>query len=483
MAMDRELTVVSNRLPLVIERDPDGNWCVEAGSGGLIQAMQPVLEAQGGRWIGWPGVTTGDDDSGREETNGDTGWRDEFDAFSRQASFDLSAIELSEEEFQGYYAGFANAVLWPLFHGFPERCDFRPEFWRVYDTINRRFAEAISEQVGDSLLWVHDYHLMLAPNYLEDAAGAGRTGFFLHIPFPGPDNFTKLPWRDDILEGLLGYDLIGLQSRRDLRNFAANIRELMPEATLEGGRRSILVERDGETTRIGVFPIGCNYDDFNDASGTGKLTQYLDHLHDNLGPHEMLLGVDRLDYTKGLLHRFKAFERALEKYPELREEVVLYQLVVPSRESVSEYRSLKQELDQMVGRIEGRFSTSEWNPIRYRYDSVSMEELTGLYRYANTGVVTPLYDGMNLVAKEYCAAQVDETGVLLLSEFAGASDQLGRDAVTVNPYDVEKTADAIRRAVLMPRKERVERMRNLRRTVSEQDVFWWAEEFLNVLAG
>ncbi len=469
--MGSSLTVVSNRLPLVLER-ADGDWAIEAGSGGLVQAMRPLLEEHGGRWIGWPGTTADPQE----------GWRPTLEAYRQQQPYDLVAVPQSEREYEEFYAGFANAVLWPLFHGFAERCNFEPAYWEAYRRVNEKFAGAISASIeSDDLLWVHDYHLMMVPEYL-DTAGLGReVGFFLHIPFPGIDTFKKLPWRDELLEGLLGYDLIGLQARRDLRNFVQCVEE-MTGASVErtGGRASI--EIGGEQLRAGVFPIGCNYEEFATMAGSAQQTQALSNLHDGIGDYQILLGVDRLDYTKGLIERFRGLERALEKYPSLREEIVLYQLVVPSRESVREYRELKGDLDRIIGRVDGRFSTSEWQPIHYRYMSVSPEELSGLYRYATAEIVTSLCDGLNLVSKEYCAAQVDETGTLVLSEFTGAADQLGEDALVVNPYDREAVADAMYRAVTMPRDERVERMRRLRETVRERDVFWWADEFLGALA-
>jgi len=469
--MSSPLTVVSNRLPLVIEQQ-DGDWTLEPGSGGLVQAMRPLLEHQGGRWIGWPGTT-----APRE-----AGWKRTLEAYADDQAYDLVAVPQTEEEFQGFYAGFANAILWPLFHGFPERCDFRREYWQAYRRVNRKFADAIDEAVEpDEMLWIHDYHLMLVPNHLEASTRDRAVGFFLHIPFPGVDTFTKLPWRDEVLEGLLGYDLIGVQSRRDLRNFVQCVEELTG-ADVDRGDGRARMSTGGRTVEVEIHPIGSNYEEFAERAGAAEQTQALSDLRDGIGDYQILLGVDRLDYTKGLIQRFRGLERALEKYPSLREKIVLYQLVVPSRESVREYRELKGELDQLIGRIDGRFSTAEWQPTHYRYRSVDPDELSALYRYATAGVVTSLFDGQNLVAKEYCAAQVDETGTLVLSEFTGAADQLADDALMVNPYDQEAVADALYEAVTMQRDERVERMRNLRRTVRETDVFWWADQFLGSLA-
>ena len=449
-----EVTVVSNRLPITLEQGGE-DWKVTPSSGGLVSAMRPILEQRGGRWIGWPGVT------------GENGWGSRLEVYANQQPYDLVPVPQTEEEFRGFYAGFTNSVLWPLFHGFSERCEFQQDYWETYQQVNQKFAETVEQNTSSSsVLWIHDYHLMLVAQMLGDQVKNGKTGFFLHIPFPDPGQFARLPWRKQILEGLLAYDVVGFQSQRDLKNFQGAVERFAPVAS---------------GCRADVYPIGIDFEDFETRAACASSTAGLSKLRDKIGDYDVLLGVDRLDYTKGLLKRLRAYERALEKYPDLHERVVLYSLVVPSRESVREYQQLKRELDRLVGRIVGRFSTSEWTPVQYRYDSVSMLELTALYRYADTAVVTPLCDGQNLVAKEYCAAQVDETGVLLLSEFAGAADQLGDDAVLVNPYDKEGLANALHQAVTMSRSERVDRMRRLRRNVKKEDVYWWAKKFLSHL--
>ena len=468
--MDHSLNVVSNRLPVVLERE-DGNWNLEAGSGGLVQAMLPLLESRGGRWIGWPGTTEPPD----------SGWRRRLRDYSHDQPFDLVPVHQTPEEHEGFYAGFANRILWPLFHELFERCSFQRNYWETYRNVNEKFAQIVSgaHESGDTT-WIHDYHLILVPRYLDPGVREDPFGFFLHIPFPQPETFRRLPWRDEVLEGLLEYDLVGLQTRRDIVSLRRIVEELT-DATVESDGSGLRIHSDDNLTTIRVFPIGCDFDEFSDRASTEAVTNELDRLHERIGDFQVLLGVDRLDYTKGLVPRLEAFERALEKYPELQGEVVLYQLVVPSRESVDEYSALKEDLDQIIGRIEGRFSTSGWQPIQYRYCSVDIDELTALYRYAAAAVVTPIRDGMNLVAKEYCAAQVDETGVLILSEFAGAAERLADGAVVINPHDRERLADAIYRGVAMPRSERVSRMRHLRKQIRRTDVYAWADAFLTEL--
>ncbi|MBA2664679.1 MAG: trehalose-6-phosphate synthase [Bradymonadaceae bacterium] len=462
-----EFTIVSNRLPIVMHREDDG-WHVESGSGGLVQAMSPILEKLGGRWIGWPGICA-------EDGNG---W---YPAIAQAgAGFRLEPVILTRAQVDGFYAGFSNSVIWPLFHGFADRCDFKPRFYQTYDEVNTRFAEAIAPEArSNDFLWVHDYHLIHVGQKLRTLGVDARLSFFLHIPFPSAENYTKLPWREEILEAMLAYDLVGLQTGRDRRNLVQCIERLMPELNIYEIGEMVVVEMPRGSVQIGVFPIGTDYGDFSRRAGSQAATERVAELRREIGPYQVLLGIDRLDYTKGLIERFLAFELALDRYAELLEQVVLFQLVIPSRENVPEYRALKRELDRLVGRINGRFSTPSWQPIRYLYNTVSPPDLCALYRLASAALVTPLRDGMNLVAKEYCACQVEERGVLVLSEFAGAAAQLGEGAVLVNPYDIDATAGAIYTAVTMADDERRRRMRALRRRIKGSDVFWWAKRFVD----
>jgi trehalose 6-phosphate synthase/phosphatase len=471
------LTIVSNRLPIVMHRDEKG-WEIEPGSGGLVQAMTPILERMGGRWVGWPGIAADEGD----------GWYPELSRVNERSSYDLEPVMLTQEEIEGFYSGFANSVIWPLFHGFPDRCEFDQEFYRVYLEVNRKFAQTVYGTAGrEDFLWIHDYHLIDTGRMLRELGQGGRLAFFLHIPFPSIENFAKLPWRKEILEGLLAYDLIGFQTQRDLNNFLQCIERIDGRLDLvstdDPDDSVVELRRRGRLLRIGHFPIGMHFEEFSRRASSEPVARRVEELREELGPYKILLGVDRLDYTKGLIRRLEAFECALELHPDLLEEIVFFQLVVPSRESVPEYQLLKQEYDQIVGRINGRFSTPGWQPICYLYNTVSPRELAALYRVASVAVVTPLRDGMNLVAKEYCACQVEEAGVLLLSEFAGAAAQLGEAALLVNPYDIEATARAIHRAIFMPEDERQARMKSLRKIIAETDVFWWANRFVRTAIG
>ena len=466
---DREgqLTIASNRLPVVLKQRC-GRWSVQPGSGGLVQAMAPVLKARGGRWVGWPGVTT-------EEGEG---WSRGLAGVGEAAGYDLGPVVLDADELEDYYEGFANSVLWPLFHGFPGRCCFSPEFYEAYGRVNQRFAEALTGGGEGELTWIHDYHLLEVARRLRQSGHRGRLAFFLHIPFPSAEIFSKLPWRERLLTDLLHFDLIGFQTERDVAHFQASVERLGIEGEVNEVGQGVRFELGGRAAEAAAFPISIDYRDFAERAASQEVSRRCRELAKEIGPGQVLLGIDRLDYSKGLIHRLQAYERALEQFEELREEVVFFQLVVPSRENVPEYRQLKREFDRMVGRINGRFSTAAWQPIHYLYNRVDPVELSALYRLASVALVTPLRDGMNLVAKEYCASQVEADGVLVLSEFAGAAEQLAAGALLVNPYDTEKLAEAIHRGVKMDRSERRERMTRMQAIIEATDVYWWARAFL-----
>jgi trehalose 6-phosphate synthase len=477
MPDNQELTIVSNRLPIVMDFDEHTcQWAGKPGAGGLVSAMNPILQQRGGTWVGWPGMVAEKAAGHQDHLDG------VIDEIGHQAGYKLDPVMLSEDEVDGYYGGFANSVLWPLFHGFPNRCDFNPDFWNQYEAVNEKFAAALANTVSaDQPIWVHDYHLIGVAEKLRDITSTGNIGYFLHIPFPALENYTKLPWRAELMRGLLAYDLLGFQSGRDKRNFLECVARLMPDATITHSGATSRVVVQGNEVSVGVFPISIDFEDFDQRARSADVQSRIERMRDELGPYKVLLGIDRLDYTKGLIERFEAFEHLLRVHPELCEEVVFFQLVVPSRESVPEYKALKKEIDRIVGRINGRFSTSKWQPIHYLYNTVEIEELTALYRHAKVGVVTPLCDGMNLVSKEYCASQIDEQGALILSEFAGAADEFHEDAILVNPYDAVGTAEAMYQAVTMAKDECQRRMSQLRERVQTHDVFWWANQFVESL--
>lgn len=467
----RRLIVVSNRLPVVLKRDDAGDWTLKPGSGGLVTALAPVLSHRGGLWIGWPGLAV--------EPGGP--WEEVLEEGFRERGYDLVPVVLKEDEVDLFYYGFSNSVLWPLFHDQPASCNFDPSFWYAYLDVNRKFArQVVSHTERDDFIWVQDYQLIHAAEYVREEHSARHLGFFLHIPFPPLDIFLRMPWRGQILAALLAYDLIGFQTPRDLRNFRSCLEHLLPEIDVEQGPGVLTLQIGGRTLHAGAFPIGIDYDDFHDHAAAEATDRRIGELRNKLGDCDIILGVDRLDYTKGLPERLLAYENALERYPKLREKVVLVQVVVPSRENVPAYMELKSQLDRLVGRINGRFSSAGWTPVQYYYRGIPRPDLISLYRMARIGFVTSIKDGMNLVSKEFCACQTDHAGALVLSEFAGAAAQLEGGALLVNPHDVEGTADALVEAWEMPAEERRQRMERMQAVLAEQDIFWWVERYLQV---
>jgi len=458
--------IVSNRLPVVLNKTEEG-WKFQAGSGGLVSALAPVLGEAGGTWIGWPG------------TSEEAPFEDIFKNSRQDLGYRIVPVRLSAREVDEYYYGFSNETLWPLFHSLLGRAIFNRTHWDTYREVNRTFAAAAARAAGkNALIWFQDYQLLLAGEYLKKKRPDASSGFFLHIPFPSPDIYYRLPWKRPILRAMLYYNLVGFQTRKDLRNFVQCVKSLIPDAYVGYSAPYSVIRLDGHTTLAGAFPIGIDFQKYNDLAASPEVEKAAWFLHEKFPEHKLLIGVDRLDYTKGIPNRFEAFELVLEKYPELREEVSLLQVVVPSRTGVAEYQAMKRELDELVGRINGRFTTLGWVPIHYVFHSLSPVELIAHYRSCEIALITPLNDGMNLVAKEYCASCIDNRGILILSEFAGAAVQLKKGALLVNPYDTEETAAAIHRACRMPPEERGKRMKQLRYNVRKYDVYRWVNSFL-----
>ncbi len=469
---NKRLIIVSNRLPIVITEE-EGEWQISPGSGGLVTALAPVVKRHSGLWIGWPGC-------------GEEAPIDELlDRFGREQGFQLRPIPLSEDVIEAYYSGFSNSTLWPLFHDLLGHCVFDQNTWETYREVNHLFGEKIATAAApEDFIWVQDYQLLLAGEALRSIKTAQTLAFFLHIPFPSLDLFRRLPWKIEIIRALMAYDLIGFQTMRDRRNFVNAANALIPEVEVVTRQRHYTLMRYGQrTVKVGHFPISIDFGDFSEKAGTHEVADAAWYLHENLGGRQLILGVDRLDYTKGIPERFLAFERALEKYPELQETVSLVQVVVPSRTLVPDYQDLKEMLDQMAGRINSRFAVPSWTPIHYVYRSLEKLQLLAYYRTSEIALITPLRDGMNLVAKEYCACSIEEKGVLILSEFAGAADQMARGALMVNPYDIEGTADAIHQAFTMSGEERQRRMKLLRDDVRRNDVHHWVRRFIATMYG
>jgi trehalose 6-phosphate synthase/phosphatase len=460
------LVITSNRLPFVLERDGD-EWRFKPGSGGLVTALAPVLRDRGGLWIGWPGTTkTADLDEPLEYA-------------SSKAGFSMKAVPLDADEVDRYYIGLSNEIIWPLFHDLQAYCNFDPSYWEMYQRINNRFAAIIADNTGEKdFVWVHDYHLMNVAQELRGMKVNSKIGFFLHIPFPPLDIFYKLPWRSEILHALLSYDIIGFQTLRDRRNFIQCLRRIAGGIRIHGKGQVVTLHVHGRAIRAGVFPISIDYDAFSAMAASKEVADAAWYIHEDLPKVKIILGIDRLDYTKGIPYRLQAFRTFLTRHPELHRKVTLVQVVVPSRRNIPMYQDLKIEIDRLVSEVNGEFTRSGWVPIHYIYRSLTRTELLAYYRTAEIALITPLKDGMNIVAKEYCAASIEENGVLILSEFAGSAAQLHRWVITVNPYNTEEVADAIYRAYSMEEGERKTRMKKLRQSIRRYDIYWWVNSFL-----
>jgi len=468
--LEGRLINVSNRLPVEIKFRA-GHPRLNPSAGGLASALDSIWRHHHGLWIGWAGAVD-------PETATSL-----LQKAARGRSYGLKPVSLSQQEFAKFYSGFANEIVWPLFHDMPSRCDFDPEFWEFYQRVNRKFAQAAMESAtGKDLIWAQDYHLMLMGRYLREAGCSARVGFFLHIPFPAPDIFEKLPWRKQILRALLQYHLVGFQTERDRANFLSCLERIVPEASWVREDSHNVVTLDNHRTRVGTFPISISFEEFAGHAASRDVEELAAQLRRELTNNFIVLGVDRMDYTKGIPERLKAFRILLRRFPELRHRVTLLQVVVPSREEIPNYKELRREVELLVSQINGEFTEAGWVPIHYMHRNLTRKQLLAYYRGADIALITSLKDGMNLVAKEFCAAQIDERGVVVISEFAGAAAELQHGALVVNPNDLAGIAEAIHRACVMPVEEKRSRMRLLRDIVRTYNVQGWAESFLSAAA-
>jgi trehalose 6-phosphate synthase/phosphatase len=465
---NQRLIVVSNRLPYVLEKQEGDEWSLQPGSGGLVTALLPVLRDRGGIWIGWPGTTEDVPEIS-----------DMFRRASRRAGYMLEPVALTSEEVEAYYYGYSNETIWPLFHDLQSSAVFDPKYWQCYEHVNRKFAGALlSHCRADDFVWVHDYQLMDVARHVQETICLANLAFFLHIPFPAPDIYMKLPERHTLLTSLLAYDLVGFQTQRDRRNFIQCVRTLMKNARVRVEGNLHVVRTEDREMRVGSFPIGIDAASLATRAAAPEVQNRVRAVQARFEGRQIVLGLDRLDYTKGIPHRLQAFANLLERYPEVRGKIHLFQVVVPSRVGIATYDQLKLEIERLVGEINGRYSEVGWVPVHYFFRSVDQTELLAFYRAASIALVTPLKDGMNLVAKEFVACSLEEDSVLILSQFAGAAAQLGRGALVINPYDIQQMADALYAAFHMSPGERRYRMRRLRRNVRSQNVFWWVDSFM-----
>ncbi|MBS45066.1 MAG: trehalose-6-phosphate synthase [Nocardioides sp.] len=455
--MSADLVIVANRLPVDRVTKPDGSVGWRRSPGGLVTAIEPVMRANDGSWIGWPGGTGPD--------------LEPFEADGMH----LVPIGMEPEDVSEFYEGFANGTIWPLYHDLVAKPEFHREWWDRFVHVNRRFAEKAAGIASEGgTVWVHDYQLQLVPQMLREMRPDLRIGFYLHIPFPPAELFQQLPWRRQILEGLLGADLVGFQLPGAAQNFVRLVRQRVGHKT----HRDTVYLPDGRTVTAKAFPISIDAAGFEQLAQTDAVADRAKAIREALGnPRKIFLGIDRLDYTKGIYARLRAFSELIRDGHFDVEDAVFVQVAVPSREQVEQYRILRDDIDRLVGRINGALGRIGKPAISYLHTSYPREEMAALYRAADIMVVTPYRDGMNLVAKEYVACRLEDDGALVLSEFAGAAEEL-RQAWLVNPYDINGMKSALLEAYEADDKQLNRRMKAMRKQIRQHDVAAWADSFM-----
>lgn len=457
-----KVLIISNRLPVKIERQQDGLQ-ISPSEGGLATGLGSIYNKGNNLWIGWPGIVP----ENQEEKDFIT---------ATLADLNLIPIFLSEEEITGYYEGFSNEVLWPISHYSPTYANYNTDNWNYYRSVNQKFADLVEQHCSnDDTIWIHDYQLMLLPQLIRQKRDKIAIGYFQHIPFPPDEVFRSIPWRNELLQGLLGADLIAFHTFNDSQHFLDACTHILGlpiyNNNLHVGGRAIYVE---------VYPMGIDFDKFNSLSIKTTIKERAKEIREYFNDRKIIVSVDRLDYSKGILPRIEAFEDLLIRHPEWKGNVVLYMLVVPSRDSVDQYKILKDEIDRKVGNINASYGNNDWTPIVYFYTSYAIEELVALYRAADICLVTSIRDGMNLVSKEYIACKEDTDGVLILSELAGASKEL-IDALQINPHSIDQIRDALFKALHMPREEQRERLDASIALVKKFNIHHWVNLFFTKL--
>lgn len=460
-----KLIIVSNRLPVTVNID-SGRIIIKPSVGGLATGMGALKVTQERLWIGWPGIDV-TKNSEREKNS-----------LKELLNKDgLYPVFLTDQEIDGYYHGFSNETIWPLFHYFTQYTVYDQKFWNSYKEVNEKFNNIIAEiSEPDDVIWIHDYHLMLLPKMIRERLPNVQIGFFLHIPFPSSEIFRILPWCREIIEGLLGSDLIGFHTFDYVRHFGESVRRIQG---IEHHLGQFTV--DQRLIKTDVFPMGIDFDKYSKAPRKNAVKKEFKRIKKEIGVgHTNILSIDRLDYTKGITQRLEAYKLFLKKNPRYRGKVVFFMIIVPSRIEVPHYKQLKDQIDNLVGNINGDFGTLNWNPIRYLYRSFNFNELIALYSLADILFITPLRDGMNLVAKEFVAVKTDGKGVLILGEMAGTAKELG-EAVIINPNDIEQTSDALKMAIEMPEKIQKQKMMAMQRRLKRYDLKRWAKDFMDSL--
>ncbi|MBN2542392.1 trehalose-6-phosphate synthase [bacterium] len=461
-----KFVLVANREPYVHLKTGNGIKCT-IPAGGLTVALDPVLQASGGTWVGWG---SGNADKEVVDEN------DRIMVPPEDPKYTLKRVWLSEEQEHGFYLGFANQVLWPLCHVVFTKPVFKPQYWKKYKEVNKLYAKATLEEIGDEkvFIWVQDYHFPLLPKLIRDARPNALITQFWHIPWSLPGIFRICPYKKEILEGMLANDLLGFHLPSYCNNFLRTIeRELESKCDFD----QMTVDYKGQRTWVKPFPISVDYDHINDFAMKDEVLEETKKLREDYGCDYIAVSVDRLDYTKGILEKFSAIDFFITRYPEYKSNFVLMQAGAPSRTEIPAYAKLNNMIDETVKKINEKHRVGNWVPIDFQRKKLDYTRLLGYYRTADLCIVSSLEDGMNLVAKEVVSAQVDEKGILLLSEFCGAYHELGENSVSINPYDVERFAEAIKASLEMPQHEKTGKMRNLRRQVRENNIYKWVNNF------
>lgn len=431
-------------------------------AGGLTTGLDPMMQEAKGLWIAW----------GRGEADFEVVDQENKIKVPDDNGYTLKRIKLSEKEKNGFYYGFSNEVMWPICHTFISKANFKKEYWDSYKKVNKKFADNIKEELQeDDLVWIHDYHLALVPGFLAESDA--KTSLFWHIPWPAWEAFRTIPWRQEILEGMLSADFLGFHTDSFVYNFLNCAKKIGAEVDFSARE----IHYQGSKTRVESIPLGIDYQRMHNLAQDEEYLKRAKKVKENYTTEKLVFAVDRLDYTKGIEERLEAIRRFFEKYPEYQCKVTFVQRIAPSRTGIEEYQQMKDSIEKMVGEINGKYQKDEWQPIKYFYGSVPQEELLPYYKAADLGLITASIDGMNLVAKEYLAVQ--DSGVLLLSEFAGAAEYLD-SAIKVNPYDVEALADSIYQGLEMPETEREERVQTAQAALKKYDINWWRDHFLEM---
>jgi trehalose 6-phosphate synthase/phosphatase len=454
--------IISNRLPVKIS-EADGEYVLKQSEGGLATGLGSIYQQGNNVWIGWPGI---------EVTT-----REEEELITKKLQeINLSPVFLTLEQINLYYEGFSNETLWPIFHYHPTYAKYEQSYWDSYKEVNHKFKDAVLALVEpDDVIWIHDYQLLLLPGLIRAELPEVTIGFFQHIPFPSSELFRLIPWRAEILENMLGADLLGFHTFDDARHFQSAVTRVLPLQS----SANVILYNDRQVV-IESFPMGIDDKKFESLSTTKKVIDNISHLRLSFDGFKIVLSIDRLDYSKGILQRLQAYNLLLQHHPQYIEKVILYMVIVPSRDTVSQYRELRDEIDKLVGNINARFRTLNWIPVHYYYRSFPEDMLSALYSVADVCLVTPMRDGMNLVSKEYVASRTNNSGVLILSEMAGSAKELV-DALVVNPNNTEEIYQAIIQAINMPYEEQRRRMTQLRQVVSKFNVRHWVKIYMDRL--